>query len=183
MTAGARATPALATGVLAAAALTGALVAALAPSVAVQYGLRDLGPVVDAGLPAARVVAVGSAAPAVGNLLLAAVLAPGEPHGLVSPAGYAGLRSAAVWAVVQAVASAAVTGLLVAENSGVAPGVLAGHVDVLVVGITQVEQAGGWAVSTLAALVVAAFAAVALSWRSAVGLLVLAVAALLPYRP
>jgi putative copper resistance protein D len=170
----------MATGVVATAALTGALVAALAPSVSGQYGLRDLGPVVDAGLPAARVVAVGAAALTVGNLLLAAVLAPGEPHGLVAPAGYAGLRAAARWAVVQAVASAAVTGLLVAENSGVAPGVLAGRLDVLIVGITQIQQAGGWAVSTLAALVVAVLAAIALSWRSAVGLLALAVVALLP---
>ncbi|WP_433274465.1 cytochrome c oxidase assembly protein [Pseudonocardia xinjiangensis] len=180
MTAGARATPAVATGVLVAAALTGVLVAAFAPSVAVQYGLRDLGPLVDAGLPAARVVAVGAAALTVGNLLLAAVLAPGEPHGLVSPAGYSGLRAAARWAVVQAVASAVVTWLLVAENSGVGPGVLIGRPDVLAAGVTQVEQAGGWAASTLAALVVAGLAAVALSWRSAVGLLVLAVAALLP---
>jgi cytochrome c oxidase assembly factor CtaG len=171
---------ALILGVAVSAVLTGTLLAALAPSVAVQYGLQDLGPVVDAGLPAARVVAVGAAALSIGNLLLAAVLAPGEVHGVVSPTGYAGLRAAARWAVVQAVASAVVTGLLVAENSGVPPGTLAGRLDVLVVGVGQIQQAGGWAVSALAALVVAVLATLVLSWRSAVGLFALAMAALLP---
>ncbi|WP_433294654.1 cytochrome c oxidase assembly protein [Pseudonocardia sp. CA-142604] len=171
---------ALILGVAVSAVLTGALLAALAPSVAVQYGLPDLGPIVDAGLPAARVVAVGAAALSIGNLLLAAVLAPGDVHGVVSPSGYAGLRAAARWALVQAVASAVVTGLLVAENSGVPPQTLAGRLDVLVVGVGQIQQAGGWAVSALAALAVAVLAALALSWRSAVGLFVLAMAALLP---
>ncbi len=172
--------PALAVGLLAVAALTGGLLAALAPSVAVLYGLPALGPLVDAGLPAARVLAVGAAAASVGNLLLAAVLAPGDPYGTVSPHGYAGLRAARVWSLVQALASVAVAVLTVAENSGAPPGRLIGSGPTLVNGLGQVQSASGWAVSALVAVVVAALAGWTLSWRSAVGLLVLALAGLFP---
>ncbi|MGB8962605.1 MAG: CopD family protein, partial [Pseudonocardiaceae bacterium] len=170
----------LALGLAAFAALTGGLLAALAPSVAVLYGLPALGPVVDAGLPAARMVAMGAAAAAVGSLLIAAVLAPGDPYGVVSPDGYAGLHAARAWSFLQAGASAAVAVLTVAENSGMSPGRLLTRPDALVVGVSQVEQATGWALTALVACVVGLLAGWALSWRSAVGLLLLAPAGLLP---
>ncbi|MGB9279832.1 MAG: cytochrome c oxidase assembly protein [Pseudonocardiaceae bacterium] len=170
----------LALGLAAVAALTGGLLAALAPSVAVLYGLPALGPVVDAGLPAARMVAMGAAAAAVGSLLIAAVLAPGDPYGVVSPDGYAGLHAARAWSFLQAGASAAVAVLTVAENSGMSPGRLLTRPDALVVGVSQVEQATGWALTALVACVVGLLAGWALSWRSAVGLLLLAPAGLLP---
>lgn len=175
-----RVRPALALGLAAAAALTGVLLAALAPSVSVLYGLPALGPVVDLGLPAARVVAMGAAAAAVGNLLLAAVLVPGDPYGVVSPSGYAGLLAARSWSFVQACASAAVAVLTVAENSGMSPARLVTRPDALVVGIGQIEQATGWALAALVASVVGVLAGWVLSWRSAVGLLMLALAGLLP---
>jgi cytochrome c oxidase assembly factor CtaG len=172
--------PVLVLGLAAAAALTGGVLAALAPSVAVLYGLPVLGPVVDAGLPAARVVAMGAAAAAVGNLLLAAVLVPGDAYGVVSPSGYAGLRAARVCSVVQACASATVAVLTVAENSGTSPGRFLTRPDALVIGIGQIEQATGWALAALVASVVAMLAGWTLSWRSAVGLVLLALAGLLP---
>jgi putative copper resistance protein D len=170
----------LALGLVAVAALTGGLLAALAPSVSMLYGLPALGPVVDAGLPAARVVALGAAAAAVGNLLLAAVLAPGDPYGVVSPSGYAGLLAARGWSFIQAGGSAVVAVLTVAENSGMSPGRFRTRPDALVVGIGQVEQATGWALAALVALVVGMLAGWTLSWRSTVGLLLLALAGLLP---
>ena len=172
--------PSLALGLVAVAALTGGLLAALAPSVSMLYGLPALGPVVDAGLPAARVVALGAAAAAVGNLLLAAVLAPGDPYGVVSPSGYAGLLAARGWSFIQAGGSAVVAVLTVAENSGMSPGRFRTRPDALVVGIGQVEQATGWALAALVALVVGMLAGWTLSWRSTVGLLLLALAGLLP---
>lgn len=172
--------PLLALGLAATAALTGSLLAAFGPSVSVLYGLPPLGPAVDLGLPGARVVAMGAAAAAVGNLLLAAVLVPGDPYGVVSPSGYAGLRAARAWSVVQACASAAVAALTVAENSGMSPGRLLTRPDALIVGIGQIEPATGWALTALAASVVGLLAGWALSWRSAVGLLMLALAGLLP---
>ncbi|MFZ0118558.1 MAG: cytochrome c oxidase assembly protein [Pseudonocardiaceae bacterium] len=172
--------PLLVLGLGVAAALTGGLLAEFAPSVSVFYGLPSLGPVVDAGLPAARVVAMVASAAAVGNLLLAAVLVPGDPYGVVSPQGYAGLRAARVCSGVQAFASAAVAVLTLAENSGIPPGRLLIHPHALVVGIGQIEQATGWALAALVASVVGVLAGWALSWRSAVGLLLLALAGLLP---
>ncbi|MGH3617931.1 MAG: cytochrome c oxidase assembly protein [Pseudonocardiaceae bacterium] len=170
----------LALGLATTAALTGGLLAAFGPSVSVLYGLPALGPAVDLGLPAARVVAMGAAAAAVGNLLLAAVLVPGDPYGVVSPSGYAGLRAARAWSVVQACASAAVAVLTVAENSGMSPDRFLTRPDALIVGIGQIEQATGWALTALTASVVGLLAGWALSWRSAVGLLMLALAGLLP---
>ena len=171
---------AVAAGLLGVAALTGGLLARFAPSVGTLYGLRDLGAVVDAGLPAARVVALAAAAASVGNLLLAAVLCPGDPHGTVSPRGYAGLRMARGWAALQAVACAAVAVLIAAENAAIPPGRLLSRPIALLSGVGSVEAASGWAITTVIAAVVALAAGWALSWRSAVGLLVLAVVGLLP---
>lgn len=168
-------------GLLTAAAVTGALLAAHAPSVGVLYGLPDLGMVVNAGLPVARVIAVGAAAVTVGNLLLAAVLVPGDPYGTVSPNGYGGLRAARGWAAAQAVASLAVALLTVAENTGEPPGqLLSSHLSVLISGAVQIQQATGWMVAAVLALLVAMLASAVLSWRGAVGLLVLALASLAP---
>jgi cytochrome c oxidase assembly factor CtaG len=171
---------ATATGLVAVAALTGGLLAMFGPSVGMLYGLSDLGPVVDAGLPAARVIALGTAAATVGSLLLAAVLCPGDPHGTVSPRGYAGLRMARRCATVQAVASTAVAVLTAAENASIPPARLLGRLTALFSSIDSVEQASGWAIAAVISAVVALGVGWALSWRSAVGLLVLAVVGLLP---
>lgn len=170
----------LAAGLAGVAALTGGLLAMLAPSVAGYYGIPDLGTVVDAGVPAARVIALGAAAATVGNLLLAAVLCPGDAYGTVSPRGYAGLRMARRWAAVQAVASAATAVLTAAENAAIPPGRLLGRPAALIGSIESIEQASGWAITAGLAALVALGAGWALSWRSSVGLLALAVLGLLP---
>jgi cytochrome c oxidase assembly factor CtaG len=172
--------PAIALGVTAAAGITGGLLAAFAPSLSVFYGLPPAGALVEAGLPAARVVAIGAAAAGIGQLLLAAVLVPGEPGDLVSPAGYAGLRATRWCALIQAVASAVVAVLTVAENVGPRSTGLLDSVPALLLGLEQIEPATGWLLGALVSLLVAGLAGWVLSWRGAVGLLVLALCGLLP---
>ncbi|HEX4253170.1 MAG TPA: cytochrome c oxidase assembly protein, partial [Pseudonocardia sp.] len=172
--------PAVGLGIAAVAALTGGLLSAFAPSLAVFYGLPPAGVLVSAGLPAARVVAWGAAAAGVGQLLLAAVLVPGRPDDVVSPAGYAGLRAARWCALVQAVASTVVAVLTVAENGVLPAGGLWQSGPALVLGLEQIQPATGWLLSALVALLVAGLAGWVLSWRGAVGLVLLAVGALLP---
>lgn len=169
----------LALGLTAAAVLTGGLIAALAPSLAAQFGLPEPGPVVDVGLPLARVLALGAGAACVGNLLLASALAPGEsggPGALVSPAGYAGLRAARWWSLAQGVASAAVAVLTASENTGIPPARALANGPALLVGLEQIEPAAGWLVAATVALLVAGFAGWVLGWRATVGLLVFALA-------
>jgi putative copper resistance protein D len=166
----------VALGLTAAAVLTGGLLAALAPSLAAQYGLPEPGPAVDVGLPFARVLALGAGAACVGNLLLAAALAPGEPGpgAVVSPSGYAGLRAARWWALAQGVASAAVAVLTALENTGIPPGRALANGPALLVGLEQIEPATGWLIAASVALLVAGFAGWVLGWRGTVGLLVFA---------
>jgi cytochrome c oxidase assembly factor CtaG len=172
--------PAVALGIGAVAALTGGLLGAFAPSLAVFYGLPPAGVLVSAGLPAARVLAFAAAAAGVGQLLVAAVLVPGRPGDVVSPAGYAGLRAARWCALVQALASAVVAVLTVVENGALPAGHLTHSGPALLLGLQQIEPATGWLLGGLMALVVAGLAGWVLSWRGAVGLLLLALGALLP---
>lgn len=154
-------------GLVGAAALTGGLLDGFAPSPAEGYGLPPSGPVVDAGLPAMRVLALGACAFAVG-WLLAAVRAPAGRDGLLSPAGYAGLTEVRRWSLVQAGASLAVAGLTVAENSGSVT------LSTLFVGVRYIEPATGWLLCALVAAGVAGAAGWVLTWRAAVGLLLVA---------
>jgi len=167
-------------GIGAVAVLTGGLLSAFAPSLAVFYGLPPAGWQLSAALPAARVLAYGAAAAGVGQLLLAAVLVPGRPGDVVSPAGYAGLRAARWCALVQAVASVTVAVLTVVENGVVPAGGLGQRGSALLLGLQQIEPATGWLLGGLVALVVAGLAGWVLSWRGAVGLVPLALGALLP---
>jgi putative copper resistance protein D len=162
------------------AALTGVLLARYAPSVSVLYGLATSRPVLDAGLPIARVLAVGAASLAVAQLLIAVVLVPGEPTGTVTGEGYRALRAAAGWALGATMCSFAVAVLTVAENSGLPLARLLGRPDALVVGLEQVSPAGGWLLTGLVTAAVAGLAGWTLTWRGAAGVLVLALAGLLP---
>jgi putative copper resistance protein D len=161
-------------------ALTSTLLAAFAPSLSLQYGLPPAGALIEAGLPAARLVAVIAAAGAVGCLLVAAVLVPGEANGSVSPLGYGGLCLARWFALTQGVASLAVAALSVAENSGIGPGAMLADARALLAGLEQIQPAVGWLLSGVLALAIAVLAHWALSWHSAVGLLLLALLAQLP---
>jgi putative copper resistance protein D len=165
---------------VAVAVVTGGLLGLFAPSVGVLYGLPDLGPLVDAGLPAARVVAIGSLVVVLACLLRAAVLSPGDPHGTVSPEGFAGVQAARTWALLLFAASSAVVVLTVAETTGEPVGRLLTRPAALGVGIAELQQAAGWAITALLGLAIAVIATFALTWRSATGLLVLACAAIVP---
>ena len=158
--------------------VSGAALAVFAPSVGALYGLDDLGPSVDAGLPVARVAALAAFAVAIGQLLIAAVYVPGP--GTVSPEGYRALRSAAPAALVAAIASGAAALLTAAENSAIPPATLIVRPDVLAGAVAVLAPAAGWVLTGLGALLVAAGALVALSWRTSVGMLLLACAALGP---
>lgn len=174
-----RGSPPVAMGVIAAAAMTGGLLAALAPSLASQIGLPDPGPAVDVGLPLARVLALGAGAACAGNLLLAAAFAPGEsgrPGAVVSPAGYAGLRAARWWSLAQGVASAVVAVLTVLDNTGIRAGQALANWPGLLAGLEQIEPATGWLVAATVAMVVAGFAGWVLGWRGSVGLLLFSLA-------
>ncbi len=158
----------------------GGAVGLLAPSVGALYGLGDLGPVVDAGLPAARIVALGAAAMAAGLLLVASVYVPGEPGGTVSPDGYRSLLAARWWAAAGALAAAVVTVLTVAENLAMPPAVLLAQPAVFANAVAVLAPAAGWALTALGLLAVACWAAIALSWRSSVGLTALAALSITP---
>ncbi|MGH3671104.1 MAG: cytochrome c oxidase assembly protein, partial [Pseudonocardiaceae bacterium] len=80
----------------------------------------------------------------------------------------------------QAVASAAMAVLTAAENAAIPPGRLLGRPPALIGSIGSIEQAAGWAITAGVAALVALGAGWALSWRSSVGLLALAVLGLLP---
>ncbi len=54
------------------------------PSKSLAIFTRQFSVMIDAGLPLAHVTALGAASVAVGGLLSAAVLAPGDPRGTVS---------------------------------------------------------------------------------------------------
>jgi cytochrome c oxidase assembly factor CtaG len=162
------------------AAVGGWALGTFAPSVGSLYGLGDLGGVVDVGLPAVRAAAIAATAVTLGQLLVAAVYVPGAPDDIVSPDGYRALRAARVTAALAALAALAATVLTVAENTAIAPGPLLARADVLTAATAVLAPAAGWALTAAGLLVVAGGAALTLSWRGSVGLLLLGVGALGP---
>ena len=160
--------------------LTAGLLAGFAPSLALLYGLPPAGILVTFGLPAARLLALGAAAGGIGQLLVAAVLVPGEPGDVVSAEGYRGLRAARWCALTEAVAGLVVAVLTVVENSGLATTRLISSGAALLIGLEQIEPAAGWVLTGLLALLLAALAGWVLTWRGSVGLLLLAMFAPLP---
>jgi cytochrome c oxidase assembly factor CtaG len=159
---------------------TGVLLAVLAPSVSSLYGLPTPGVAVEALLPAARVVGILAAAAAVAHLLVAALLVPGDPYDVVSRDGYAGLRALRWCAAVQVLAYLVIAWLTIVENTGLGPGQLLANGSALLNGAEQIEQATGWLLGALLASAVGLLACWTLSWRGAVGLLVLELAVQLP---
>lgn len=161
------------------------LVAALtvgrfAPSVGLLNGMGDLGPVVDAGQPLARGVALAAGAMTVGHLLLAAVYRPGECQGAVSSEGYRALHAVRGWALLQVGASLVAALLTIAESTAITPAALLTRPALLTADAAAFAPAIGWLATAAGATLVAIGALVALSWRTATGLLVLALAAMTP---
>lgn len=162
------------------AAVTAGVSAAFVPSLAVAYGLPAAGIVVTFGLPAARMVALGAAAAGIGQLLTAAVLIPGDPDGVVSDDGYRGLRATRLCALIEAAAGMVVAVLTVVENTGLGTERLLGSLPALLTGLTQIAPAAGWMFTSALALLLAAVADWVLSWRGAVGLLLVGLVTPLP---
>lgn len=160
--------------------VTAVLLAEFAPSVGVLNGMGDLGPVVDAGQPLARGLALVAAAMTVGHLLLAVGYRPGEARGPVSAEGYRAIQAVRGWALLELLAALAAALLTVAENTAIPPGTLLAGPEVLAVDAAVFAPAAGWLITAAMAAIVAIGAGVALSWRSATGLLVLALAAITP---
>jgi putative copper resistance protein D len=172
--------PVLAAGCALLAVVTGVLLGVLAPSVASLYGLPTPGTAVEAMLPIARIVAALAAAVVVGHLLVAAVLVPGAPDGLVSPPGYTSLRALRGWSAVQTLACLTVGLLTIVENTGLPVSRLLAIGPALFNGVQQIEPATGWLLTAALAALVGLLAGWVLSWRGAVGLLVLELTVQLP---
>ncbi len=142
-------------------------------------GLTHAGPLVEWGLPVARLAARVAAVGTVGTLLFAAVLLPGR-GGALPPASRGAVRAAARWASAWAAATAVTAVLTVSELLGLVPTalpasavaafltdvaagraavvvvVLAGLVSVLARRCTRAPGAGGLLLLALAGLVVPA---------------------------
>ncbi|TCO47414.1 putative copper resistance protein D [Actinocrispum wychmicini] len=141
-------------------------------------GDTDPGPFVRFGAGLVRVLADASGAVCTGALVFAALLVPSRRDGILRVGGYAAVRTAGWSAVLWLVTSAAMIVLDTADASGKplsemdASGV-AGQFEAL-------ETPKAWAVTAVLALVVVIGCRVALSWRSVVGLAVVAAVGLLP---
>lgn len=160
------------------AAVTGLVVGALGPDLAVLFGYRTLGPVAAVGQPFARTLALGAASAAVAGLLAAVVLVPGRPDGVLTPAGYAALGVVRRACPVLALAGLAVALLTVAESVGISPGALLADPPALVLALVTVEMAAGWVIAALVALAVGLAAGAVLTWRGATGALLVFLAGL-----
>lgn len=163
---------------LVAAALTGLVVGALGPDLAVLFGYRTLGPLAQVGQPFARVVAVGAAATAVAGLLTAVILAPGDPRGALSHTGYAALRPVRPACLGLVLAALTIALLTVAETVGIRPGLLLADPRTLLAALVTASPSAGWAVTALVAALVGGLAGAVLTWRGAGGLLLLLLAGL-----
>lgn len=143
-------------------------------------GLPDAGELTRNGVIVVRVLATTAAAVCVGSLLAAAFLVPAQRSGQLDVDGHAALRTAAVAASAWLVASLAATLFTAAEGIGSPVGELVLSPRKLGVAVDALEQPKAWLVTSLLVLAVTVGCRAALSWRSAVGLFLLAVFALTP---
>lgn len=160
------------------AAVTGLIVGALGPDLAVLFGYRTLGPIASVGQPLARTLAVGAASVAAAGLLAAVVHVPGSPRGALTPTGFAALRVTGPACLVLVVAGLVVALLTVAESTGIRPGALLVDPPTLVLALVTVEAAAGWVIAALVAGIVGVVGGSVLTWRGATGVLVLFLAGL-----
>lgn len=141
-------------------------------------GLPDPGLLTRAGLPAVRVLSECAAVVTVGSLLLASFLVPPQTSGYLDTGGYAAMRTARVAALIWALTAASMVPLIAADAVG-RP--MTDLLDPRLLGaLTQLSQAGAWAITAGIALALAGFCSVVLSWGSTVWLFTLAVVGLMP---
>lgn len=155
------------------------LVLALGGDEFVALGLPDPGLLTRAALPAVRVLSECAAVVTVGSLLLAAFLVAPQTSGYLDAGGYAALRTARVAALIWALTAALMVPLIAADAVG-RPVTQVLDLRLLGLLITEVSQAGAWALTAGIALVLAAFCWVTLTWGSAVWLFFLSVVGLTP---
>lgn len=126
-------------------------------------GIPDPGPLTTYGLPAIRALSDLFAAFTVGALLFAAFLVPPQRSGLLDAGGYRAARRASVLAVAWAVCAALLVPLTVSDSTGrpvteiLAPQDLWGVAD-------EIELAGTWRLTAIAALVLAIACRLVLRW-------------------
>lgn len=147
-----------------AAGLVSILVVGLSAAEALSLlGIPDPGPLTTYGLPAVRALADLFAALTVGSLLFAAFLVPPQRGGLLDTGGYRAVRRASGLAAAWAVCAALLVPLTVSDSTGrpvaaiLAPQELWGVVD-------DIELAGTWRVTAIAALILAVACRLALRW-------------------
>lgn len=143
-------------------------------------GLPDPGEVTRKGIVVVRVVATAAGVVCVGSLLLAAFLIPGQRSGEIGTDGYAALRTAAVAASGWLVATLAAMLFTAAEGVSAPVGELVLSPRKLGFAIDALEQPKAWLTTSLLVLALTVGCRLALSWRGAVGMFLLAVFALLP---
>lgn len=148
----------------ASAGLVSVLVVGLSAAEALSLlGIPDPGPLTTYGLPAVRALADLFAALTVGSLLFAAFLVPPQRTGLLDTGGYRAVRRASGLAAAWAVCAALLVPLTVSDSTGrpvsaiLAPQDLWGVVD-------DIELAGTWRLTAIAALVLAVACRLALRW-------------------
>lgn len=142
-------------------------------------GLPDPGEVTRKGIIVVRVLVTTSAAVCVGSLLLAAFLVPGQRSGEISADGYAAVRTASAAASAWLVAALAAMLFTAAEGTSTPVGELVLSPGKLGVALDALEQPKAWLATSLLVLALTVGCRVALSWRTTVGLFLLAVLALI----
>lgn len=165
-------------GVLLAMAVGTALVVVLGRDRLAGLGLPDPGLFTHAALPAVRVLSECAAVITVGSLLLAAFLVPPQNSGYLDAGGYAAVRTARVTALIWALTAA----LMVPLTAAVAVGrPVTDLLDPqLLAALSELPQAGAWALTAGIALVLAGFCWAVLSWGGVVWLFALALLGLMP---
>lgn len=143
-------------------------------------GWPDPGEITRQGIVTIRVIAGTAAAVCVGSLLMAAFLVPEQRPGQVGEDGRVALRTAAAAASVWLVTTIAAVLFTASEGIGVPVGELALSPRQLGDAVTTSDQPRAWLVTGLLVVALVVGCRFARSWRSAVGLFVLAVVALTP---
>ncbi|MGW4369715.1 cytochrome c oxidase assembly protein [Nocardia takedensis] len=163
------------------AAVTAASLAGLSTAEALRLlGLSDPGPVTVYGLPAVTAFGEVAAVLMVGSLLLATVLVPAQPSGLLDVDGYLALRTAGAAAATWACCAILLVALTLSDTSGRPLSAMIADPGPFLRAVGAIDITRAWVWTAVFAGVVALGCRVALRHRWTPVLLVLAVLALMP---
>ncbi|MBV6760592.1 cytochrome c oxidase assembly protein [Rhodococcus opacus] len=164
--------------------LAGIVAAALAQLSASEVlrllGLPDPGPLTTYGVPAVMAFGETAAVVMVGSLLLAAVLVPPQPSGVLDVDGYLAVRTASVAAVLWAVCAALLVPLTLSDSSGQSLGTVFAEPGPFFRAVADLEVPKAWAWTCLIAALVAIACRLVLRHKWTPAVLLLAVASLMP---